>query len=197
MYVLAAHTGLRQGEIFALRWCDVDLETARVTVRRNLVERKGHLSIGEPKSVKSRRTVALPSIVVQALHQHRRDMLAEGNAGADHIFVSPAGKWLRKSNVHRKSFTPIVTRANKAASEEAEKAGTTPALLPPISFHSLRHSHASALLLAGEHPKVVQERLGHSAIAITMDTYSHLVESMDRSAADKIDRLFAVKAETA
>lgn len=193
LYTLAVYTGMRQGELFGLRWEDVDLDAARVTVRTNLIERKGHHTLGAPKSAKSRRTISLPALAVEALHQHRRQMMTEGNAGSEFVFVGPTGAFLRKSNFYRRSFKPIIKAANADAVTEAEKTGSVPETIPDCTFHALRHSHATALLRAGEHPKVVQERLGHSSIGLTMDTYSHLVESMDRAAADKIDRLFAVQ----
>lgn len=191
MYVLAVLAGLRQGELFALRPEDIELDAARLSVRRTLIERKGHLSFGEPKSAAGRRTVSLSPFTVRVLWEHKARMLAEGNAASETVFCTPEGTLLRKSNVLRRSFRPIIAAANKAATEAAEKAGTSPALLPNIRFHDLRHSHATALLKAGQHPKVVQTRLGHSQISLTMDTYSHALESMDRDAASRIDGLFA------
>ncbi len=93
----------------------------------------------------------------------------------DLVFVNTVGGPLHPSNVVRASFLPLLERAK----------------LPRIRFHDLRHSAATLLLAAGEHPKVVQERLGHSSIAITLDTYSHVLPSMQRAAADKIDALLA------
>ena len=91
------------------------------------------------------------------------------------VFTDTIGGPLRKQNLLRRSWWPLLERAG----------------LPKIRFHSLRHTHASMLLSAGTHPKVVQERLGHSSISITLDTYSHVMEGLGREAANKLDDLFA------
>lgn len=189
LYVLALSTGLRQGELFGLRWDDIDLDGGRLTVVRSLVEIRGKHSFGEPKSRKGRRSLHVSPKAISALHDHRRRMMIEGNAGSPVIFCSREGGLLRKGNVIRRSFRSIIKRANAAAKKEAMSRGSQPALLPAIRFHDLRHSHATALLRAGVHPKTMQERLGHATIGQTLDTYSHSVPSLDRGAADLIDSI--------
>ena len=98
-------------------------------------------------------------------------MLAEGNHRADYIFCDRMGGPLRRQNVKRRSFDPILKRAG----------------LPKIRLHDLRHTHATLLFAANVHPKIVQERLGHSRIGITLDTYSHSQPDMQQEAADVMD----------
>ncbi len=100
-------------------------------------------------------------------------MVAEGHAACPWVFCNQHGGPLRRSHFHRQEFKPLLKRAE----------------LPDIHFHALRHTSATLLLLAGEHPKVVQERLGHSQISVTMDTYSHVMKGMDEGAAGKLDAL--------
>jgi integrase len=173
LYVLAIATGLRQGELFALRWCDVDLNRKVVSVRFTLVETATERFLAEPKSAKSRRQVDLPQFAVDALVDHRRRMLTEGLAGSEWVFCDTRGGQLRRSNVIRNSFKPILKRAK----------------LRNFRFHDLRHTSATLLLAQGIHPKVVQERLGHSQISLTLDTYSHVLPTMQLEAAGKLDAL--------
>ncbi len=174
LYVLALAAGLRQGELLGLQQEDIGLKTGKVFVRRQLSEDNGVLRLTEPKTEKARRCVDLPEFAIAALRDHRKRMLVEGNFGS-FVFCDSTGKPLRKSNVTRRSFKPLL-----------QKAG-----LPAIRFHDLRHTAATLLLSQGVHPKIVQERLGHSQIAVTLDTYSHVLPSMQKEAAAKLDTLFA------
>jgi len=178
VFVLAAMTGLRQGELFALSWQDIDLERRSLTVQRSLEEVRGKLALKEPKSAAGRRSVRLPQVAVDVLHEHRKRLLAAGKAGSPWVFTDADGGFLRKSNFQRRVWDPL----KKAAG------------LTGVRFHDLRHAHASMLLRQNTHVKIVQERLGHSTIKLTMDTYSHLLadaqdEAQDE-AADAMDRLF-------
>ena len=132
------------------------------------------LKLGEPKSAKGRRLVHLTEIAITALRQHRKAMLAEGHPGP-WLFCDTEGGPLRKSNLLRRSFKPLLKKAK----------------LPDIRFHDLRHTAATLLLTQGVHPKVAQERLGHAQITLTLDTYSHVRPSMQQEVATKLDRLFA------
>ncbi len=172
LYVLAVTTGLRQGELLGLWWTDIDLDRAVLHVCRALHEVAGRLWFDEPKTAKARRTVDLPAYAVAALREHRDRMLAERDL-QELVFQDTQGGPVRKSNLVRRSFLPLLKRAS----------------LPRIRFHDLRHTAATLLLLQGVHPKVVQERLGHSQISITLDTYSHVLPSMGRDAANKLDAL--------
>ncbi len=173
LYWLAIGSGLRLGELFGLQWPDVDLSAGTVSVRRTLTEVDGRLALAEPKSAKSRRMVALPAQVVDALSEHRKRTLAAGFGGCEFVFTNQSGGPLRRSHFHKDEFKPLLKRAG----------------LNAIRFHDLRHTHASLLLLQGVHPKVVQERLGHSQIGVTMDVYSHLLPSMQTDAAAKMDAI--------
>jgi integrase len=189
MYVLALATGMRQGELFGLQWEDIDFGQSAVSVRRTLDETHGKFQLKEPKTAKGRRRIDLPQFAVDALHEHRKAMLAEGNLRGQ-VFCDHQGGYLRKSNVQRRSFRAIIKRINKAATKEAEEKNTTTTLLPVIRFHDLRHTAATLLLLQGVHPKVVSERLGHASIEITLNTYSHVLPTMGKEAAAQLDKLF-------
>ncbi|MHB1007007.1 MAG: site-specific integrase [Chloroflexota bacterium] len=182
LYVLALTTGLRQGELLGLRWADVDLQAASLHVRQQLSRVPGQgMKFVEPKTVKGRRQVALPAVAVEALRLHRKAQLEErlfaGSAWEDVglIFCNSRGRPLERPNLTQRSFRPLLTKAG----------------LPQIRFHDLRHSAATLLLFLGINPKVVQERLGHATIGMTLDVYSHVVPDMQRQAAGKIDDLFA------
>jgi integrase len=184
LFAVAIASGMRQAELFGLTWRDVDLDTATVHVRQQLVRvtREG-FSFSEPKTVKGRRAIALPEFAVAALRQHRRRQVEERVKASewstlDLVFPNEVGKPEERQNLVRRHFHPILTRAG----------------LPQIRFHDLRHTAATLLLSLGSHPKVVQERLGHSTIAVTMDVYSHILPTMQRDAAAKLDGLLGASA---
>jgi integrase len=137
------------------------------------MEVNGKLSLEETKTAKSRRRVDLPRTVVDALWEHRKRMVAEGHAGVKWVFCNTTGGPLRRSHFHAQHFKPLLKLAK----------------LPHIRFHDLRHTSATLLLAAGVHPKVVQERLGHSQIGITLDIYSHVLPSMQEEAAARLDEV--------
>lgn len=173
LYVLAVASGMRLGELFGLQWHDVDLTAGTIMVRRTLTELAGQLSTSEPKTAKGRRKIDLPAIAVAALAEHRKAMIIEGFAAVDWVFCNTKGGPLRRSHFHAQHFKPLLKRAK----------------LPNIRFHDLRHTSATLLLAAGVHPKVVQERLGHSQISVTLDTYSHILPSMQVEAAARLDQV--------
>jgi integrase len=177
LYSVALGTGMRQGELLGLRWEDVDLAGGCLHVRRQLHEVSGRLWLGDVKTARARRRIDLPSLAVEALRAHRQRMLTEGHAPHRDalVFCDTEGGPIRKSNLVRRSFHPLVRRAG----------------LPPTRFHDLRHTHATLLLQQGVHPKVVAERLGHSTISITLDTYSHVLPSLGAEAARRFDALLA------
>ena len=185
LLTVAIATGLRQGELFGLRWTDVDLERGVLRVS-HAMQRVGKVpTFIEPKTARSRRTINLPAFAVDALRVQRERQnerrLFHGPAWQDWglVFSSSIGTPLNPSNViHR--FHAIL-----------ELAG-----LPRQRFHDLRHCAASLLLSAGEHPRVVMDVLGHSQIALTMNTYSHVMPAALEQAAERMDALFA-DAETA
>jgi integrase len=177
LFVLALDTGMRQGELFALRWEDIDFDGGGVLVQRSLEEINGHHRVKEPKSGKGRR-IDVSAFALEALREHRKAMLAEGNYSPDApVFPAPEGGWLRKPNFQRRVFRPL----QKAAG------------LSPIRFHDLRHTAATLMLMNDVNVKVVSERLGHASIQLTLDTYSHVLPTMQRIAAERMDAFFRRK----
>ena len=191
LYVLAITCGLRQGELLGLTWENVDLDKGILQVRYQLqwVKKEAQKSgkreeptwvLTEPKSAKSRRTVILPQVAVQALKKHRAQQAAEklkmGEVWQDcgFVFTTPIGTPQDASNLRKISFQPLL-----------EGAG-----VPRIRFHDLRHTCATVLLSQGVHPKVVQEQLGHSQISLTLDTYSHVLPTLQQEAANEMDKMF-------
>jgi integrase len=181
LYVLAVHTGMRQGELLALKWEDVDLNEGVLRVRRTLARDGGRISLGEPKTKKSRRTVHLTGAAVEALRNHLERQLEDmgqlGDLYRDHglVFTSEVGTLINPTNLRRRSFAPLLVRAG----------------LPEIRFHDLRHTCASLLLSRNVHPKYVQELLGHATVAITLDTYSHVIPGMGDHTARAMEEVFS------
>ena len=181
LWVLLTTTGLRLGEALGLKWSDIDFGNDRLVVRRALQrQRENGLAFVEPKTAKSRRTVYFPSGTGDSLREHRKAQLeARLVAGQlrddnDLIFCRPDGRPLEPGNVtHR--FQRLLKQAG----------------LKHVRLHDLRHTAASLHLARGENPKVVQEMLGHSTIAVTMDIYSHVTHALHAAAASKMQVLFA------
>jgi integrase len=190
LFVLAVATGLRQGELLGLKWEDVDLSTGKLTVKRSLAEVGGEFLLKEPKSKNSRRTIKVPGYALDALHEHRKAMLAEGNLSAPVIFCTRNGTFIRKSNLIRYTFRPIFKRMNKRLRKEAEKTGGEPQQLPILRFHDLRHTHATLLLSQGHSIKAVSLRLGHADIGITLKHYAHVLPGDDDRLAESLDRIY-------
>ena len=167
-------TGCRRGEALGLEWRHVDLEHGTVSIVQSLqrIGRTG-LRFVPPKSAKSRRSVALDEDTVEMLRAHHGgQILVMAQLGATYednglVFPGPVGKPLDPATLTR-NFEKLVMRT----------------MMGRFRLHDLRHFHASMLLKAGVHLKVVQERLGHSSIAITADTYSHVAPSLQKEAAD-------------
>jgi integrase len=170
LYVLGVTTGMRRGELLGLKWTDVDLENTRLSIRRALTRTDNgkYIALTEPKTKGSRRIVKLTQRAVEALRSHLGRQLAEIEAAGDLyrddglVFTTEAGTPINPSNLRQRSFAPLLKRAG----------------LPHIRFHDLRHTCATLLLSKGVHPKFVQELLGHASIAITLDTYSHVMPEM-------------------
>lgn len=176
LYVLAVHTGMRRGELLGLKWDDVDLDGSTIRVRRTLTRKGTGYVLGEPKTKHSRRTVRLTQRAVEALRSHRRRQLEEKLRAIEYadsglVFTGEGGGLINPSNLRQRSFIPLLKRAG----------------LPQITFHDLRHTCASLLFQKNIHPKFVQELLGHASVAITLDTYSHMLPGMGGEAADAMD----------
>ncbi len=175
LYTVAVSAGLRQGELLGLRWEDIDLEAGTLQVRRTASEARTGLVYEAPKSGKGRR-IQLSQKAVQSLRAHRKRQLEERMEKAglweDHglVFPSEAGTPLGARNLQR-AFKIRLKRAG----------------LPDIRFHDLRHTCATILLSRNRHPKHVQELLGHASIALTLDTYSHVIPGMDGGTASAMD----------
>jgi integrase len=179
-FVVALHCGLREGEILGLKWSDVDMYAGTLQVRRTLSEAlAGHL-FEPPKNGKGR-NVKLTACAVEALRNHLTRQIEEIESLGDRyqdqglVFPSQVGTAMNAKNLTARSFKPLLKRAK----------------LPNIRFHDLRHTFATLMLQNGEHPKVVQEMLGHATIAITMDTYSHVLLNMQRDAVDRLGVLLS------
>jgi len=185
-FYLLLHTGLRRGEALALRWKNVDLGlaslgvSAYLSVTETAYKLGGTCIIKEPKTSHSRRRIALSPSLGLVLRQHRsaqevqRALLGKPLIDEDFVFAHPDGTPLDPSTVSH-TFNKIIRKAG----------------LPHIRLHDLRHTHASLLLQAGVHPKIVQERLGHSSIRVTLDTYSHVIGGLQEVAAQRFDDLLA------
>ena len=172
LYAVALAVGMRQGEALALHWSDVDLDAGTVRVRYSLQRINGKLTLVQPKTETSRRTIDLPLQAMAALRAHWDRQMDErrlaGTTWKEHglVFTTQRGTPLDKGNVHNR-FKALLARAG----------------LPHMRFHDLRHCCASLLLAQNVHPKVVQEILGHSQIAMTLDLYSHVLPSVRKDAA--------------
>jgi integrase len=179
LYVLALETGMREGELFGLQWPDVDFDRGSLQVQRTLQELRGQFELKAPKTAAGRRRIELSPFTLGVLNDHRKRMLAEGrDVRTGQVFCDERGGFLRKSNVCRRSFRSVMKRAQ----------------LPQIRFHDLRHTAATLLLMAGENVKVVSERLGHEDIQITLTTYAHVLPTMQKGAAEKMNRIFTAPA---
>ncbi|MGB9887805.1 MAG: tyrosine-type recombinase/integrase [Moorellales bacterium] len=175
--LLAVGTGARRGEILGLRWSDVDLERGLVTISRELVKVGSDFTFRAPKTRKSARPVPLPSFVIQELKAHRLEQKKKR-------FASGAKWWETGLVCCHEDGSPLDPDVLSGQFARAVKRLG----LPAITFHGLRHSHATLLLKWGVHPKIIAERLGHSTTRLTLDTYSHVVPTMQKEAVELLDR---------
>lgn len=176
-FYLAITTGMRIGELLGLKWSDVDLERGVISIRRTLQRTSEGLRLVEQtKTAQSRRLISISPSAVEVLKKYRikqkEEMIRYNYLDTDLVFTSRNGKPIEPRNL-RDYFANIIKKAG----------------LPPIRFHDLRHTHATLLLQQGVHPKIVSERLGHASIRITLDTYSHVIPSMQKEAADIFDQI--------
>ncbi len=182
LYVVALHTGLRQGELLGLKWADVELDAGKLSVRRSLKVTADGLGFGPPKNKASRRSVPLSKTAVAALRAHRtrqnEERLRLGDLWQDHDLVFPnrVGKPMDHNNLYYREYKPLLQRAGLG--EEG------------FTFHSLRHTFATELFNQRKRPKIIQSLLGHSSIVQTMDTYSHLLGDVDDDEVGGLDKAF-------
>jgi len=179
--LIALATGARRGEILALRWRNVDLDRGTIRIVESLEQTKTGLRAKAPKSEKAR-AIALPAFAIGELRRLRREqaesllVLGIRQTGNTLLCARADGEPMQPRSLTHE-FTRLIGRIDD---------------MPRVRFHDLRHSHATQLLLAGVHPKVAQERLGHSTITVTLDLYSHVTATMQEDAAAKIDAVFRI-----
>jgi integrase len=172
LLTLAVTTGMRQGEIFALTWDDVDVAASSISIKRTLAQdRHGHLVRSEPKTPKSRRVIYLPELAQQALTA----LCGEGDSASGFVFTSAVGTPLRKNNFLKRVFKRLLRQAE----------------LPDVTFHSLRHTANSLLIEAGEDPLAIAGSLGHSDTRMMFERYGHLFDHTAKRVAQTADRIFA------
>lgn len=182
VFELALISGMRPEEYLALQWPDLDFKQNTVTVQRVIVWERWTKEkyFAEPKTSKSRRAIPLPSYLMKKLDRHRKQQLAHKlkmgekyNNEHNLVFTSEIGTPVSIRNLQRRHFKPLLVDAE----------------LPDIRLYDLRHSCATLLLAAGENPKVVSERLGHASIVLTLDIYSHVLPTMQKSATEKLTQI--------
>lgn len=180
LWRLMAATGMRRGEALGLRWDDADLDAGTVTITRTVIVVNHVVQFGEPKTAAGARTIALDDRTIAALRSHRarrsseRLALGQGQRPADEtLFAEIDGSWMHPEAI------------SKRFDRRAERYG-----LPHVGVHGLRHTWATLALRAGVHPRIVQQRLGHSTIAVTLGVYSHVTDGMDLGAAQQVAALF-------
>jgi len=183
LFYLALFTGMRRSELLALRWQDIDFILSQVYVSRSLhVLKGGKVVFRSPKTAKGRLTVALPPSAILTLRDHHekqkleRVMLGIPLTDDDLVFGHFDGKPLLPNTVTH-AWIKLVRHTG----------------LKPIRLHDARHTHASLMLKQGIHPKIVQERLGHSSVTITLDTYSHVAPGLQQAAAVRFDEAFSAR----
>ncbi len=161
LFVLAAQTGARKGELLALRWSDVDLRQGVLRIRKSLSEVDGDHTVEDTKTAGSRRELRIPAVALEALKAHRKRQLREGKIGAP-VFCDRKGGWVRVSNFHRRHWAPLL----KAAGLDGRG----------LRFHDLRHTMATLLLRRRVDAKTIASLLGHSDVRTTLTVYAHLLD---------------------
>lgn len=176
LFLTALYSGMRRSELLALTWRHIDFLYCQISVERGLhrVHGQGYV-FTQPKSAKSRRTIAMSPALALALQEHRKHQEHLVSVTEDTLVFC------------HKDGTPLFPNSvSRAWDLLAKKCG-----IKPIRFHDARHSHATLLLKQGIHPKIVQERLGHSTISTTLDTYSHVAPGLQEAAAARFDQALA------
>nr|WP_242066213.1 site-specific integrase [Brevibacillus laterosporus] len=178
LYLLAIYTGMRRGEILALKWKDCLLDQGKISVNKSLSYISGQGIISkETKTGRSNRVISIPQSIINELKNHKnlqqedKKLFGEGYQDNDYIIAKKDGTPLNPQYVHN-HFKKFIKSLE----------------IPDIRFHDLRHTHASIMLKIGEHPKIVSERLGHSSIQMTLNVYSHVTFDMQQESAARFDQ---------
>jgi len=185
LFSLLITTGMRPSEALGLRWCDIDLENARISVQRSMARSGKSWSLEDLKTSHSRRSIPLPPSVLKDLKEHRTEQVKTILKEKDYqendlVFAGKKGEPLDYKNLYHRHFKRILKEAG----------------LPDIRLYDLRHTCSTLLLAAGENPKIVSERLGHSSVTITLDTYSHVLPDMQDKATAKLETMLFEKPNT-
>ena len=178
--LIALATGMRRGEVLALRWRNVDFERRTIRVMESLEKTRAGFRFKSPKNGRGR-VITLPTLAIEELHRRKLEQAEE----LLKVGVRQSGAMLVCAQPDGTSTSPFVLThsfSNFIAKHKDK--------FPRVRFHDLRHTHATQLLLAGVHPRIAQERLGHSTVALTLDLYSHVTATMQEDAATKIDSAF-------
>lgn len=184
VYLLALTTGMRKGELLGLKWQDVDFTNKTISVKRAVTRKKGGgFEIGSLKTDHSYRNISLFEHVIKELeeykHEQRKFKMKNRKTYKDEdlITASSSGSFILPRNLDRSWLSAL---------DES--------MLKKIRFHDMRHTHATLLLKQGTHPKVVQERLGHYSVTVTLDLYSHVSPTIQRTAAENFgDKIFGTQ----
>lgn len=178
LFSLLITTGMRPGEALGLKWKDIDFEEERISINRSLSRVGSEWSLVDPKNQNSRRSIPISPAVLKDLIEHKEIQDEEKSKLNEKeykdyglVFTNEYGEPLAASNILKRHLKPLLREAG----------------LPPITLYGLRHTCATLLLSAGEHVKIVSERLGHKSIVVTMDTYSHVLPDMQKTAVKKLD----------
>jgi integrase len=173
--LVAVTTGMRRGELLGLRWSDIDLKSAKLSVNQSLERLNGRTVFKSPKTKTSRRTITLPALTAEALARHRaaqaEERLRLGLGKGELVFAHPDGSPVDPDNLSR-GFDRLIRRTG----------------VRRITFHGLRHTHISHQLMDGVHIKVVSERAGHANVSITLSIYAAFIPNMQADAAAGVDR---------
>lgn len=205
LWVLLITSGLRPGEALGLRWDAVDLDGGRIRVEQALT-RTGvdGWKLVEPKTKKARRSIPLPALAIQALREWKATQAKERlRLGAEYenhsfVFATEFGKPLDQANIYQRNFRRVMEGAKLGEWEEVRIGRRVKKKVrrfrPAFTMYDLRHTCATLLLAKGVNPKIVQERLGHSQITLTLDTYSHVLPTMQDRAVEALESVFAAGA---
>lgn len=170
IYLIALTTGARRGEILGLEWQNISWENSTISIQKSVNEVEGKAMVGDTKTKRSRRIIALPQLVIDNLKAKRE----ESGDNSGFIFKTSKNTIILPRNLLR-HFHSVLDRID----------------IPRIRFHDMRHTAATILLQQGVHPKKVQELLGHSSIVLTLDTYSHIIPTLHNETAKKMNELFS------